>query len=361
MKPSFFSLFQRSRYRRTPGESDDPEDDLEASEDKWAQRERFAVAAIAYCLKNDRDFFDHFVRNVCRVQAEEDSRQFDILIEEKLWGDLALIKRDEAVAYIIECKISAPLGDHQNPSTKIFWQEGYGHHILARFPDFRTQLRYVVLGFKRKLPARKGPRIDWSQKSWDALEGVKNSPLIVDLYDSLGNLGVGRFRSRITNTMKKAATAENACETYDVLRSAYEDLGLAEGRFLADIACDLNAGWWDFGLAIRTTRREADSGYFHGRLQRAVGSTGAQIGWFGYSQGDRKSGVCFSVWFFCGPKARRSLEQRLKKKALTRVYVQPHRPDGSFEVRMPKNIAEQTISSGDKEWFVKVIRIAAGV
>jgi len=43
MKPSLFSLFQRSRYRRIHGESNDPEDDLEALKDKWAQRERFAL------------------------------------------------------------------------------------------------------------------------------------------------------------------------------------------------------------------------------------------------------------------------------------------------------------------------------
>ena len=277
----------------------------------------------------------------------------------ELADPFALIKRDETAAYVIECKISAPLRPHQNPSTKIFWREGYGRHILAHFP-VGTQLRYIVLGFKPKLRVKKGPRIDCTQKWWDALERTTKSPLILDLYDSLGKLGVTRFRSRITDTMKKAATVENACETYEVLRSAYEDLGLAEGRFLADILCDLNEGWWDFGLAIRTTRREADPDYFHGKLQRAVGSTGAQIGWFGYSQQDRKSGVCFSVWFFCGLKARRSLEQRLKKNPLTRAYVQPHRADGSFEVRMPKNIAEKTISSGDKDWFVRVIRIAAG-
>lgn len=357
MKPSLFSLFQRSRYRRNPSDAED--DDI--SEDRWAQRERFAVAAIAHCLTNNRHFFDHFVRNVCGAQANEDSSQFDILIEDERWGDLAIIKRDEAVAYVIECKISAPLGDHQNPSMKLFWEEGYGHHILARFPNVRTKLHYIVLGFKRELPERRGPRINWTQKSWDALASTTKSPLILDLYDSLGKLNVTTFRSRITDTMKRAATAENACETYDILQSAYDDLHLAEGRFLADIACDLKEGWWDFGLLIRTTRREADPGFFHGKLQRAIGPTEARLGWFGYSQADRKSGVCFSVWFFCGPKAGRSLEQRLKKNPLTRAYVQRRRPDGSFEVRMPKNIAEQNISSGDKEWFVKVIRIAAGV
>jgi hypothetical protein len=359
MKPSLFSLFQRSRYRRTLGLSDTLEDD-EASENKWAQRERFAVAAIAYCLKNDRDFFDHFVHNVCEAQTKEDLEQFDVLIEQKFWGDLAIIKRDEAAAYIVECKISAPLHAHQNPSTKTFWREGYGYHMLEYFP-VRTQLRYVVLGYKPHLPAKKGPRINWTQKSWDTVASTTKSPLILDLYDSLGKLGVTRFRSRITDTMKKAATAENACETYDVLKSAYEDLGLAEGRFSADILCDLNEGWWDFGLLIHTTRREADSAYFHGKLQRAVGSKGSRLGWFGYSQQDKKSGVCFSVWFFCGAHGGRRLEERLRKSSRTRAYVQPRRADGSFEVRMPKNIAEKAIRSGDKEWFFKVIRIAAGV
>jgi len=122
------------------------------------------VASIAYCLQNNPNFRKHFLTSVCEAPPEELSSSFDILIEDELWGDLVLVERNERKVYVVECKIDASLLEHQNPSTDIFWREGYGKQMVTRFPDVRTALHYIVLGYRLDLKARTGSRIHWFQK-----------------------------------------------------------------------------------------------------------------------------------------------------------------------------------------------------
>jgi len=160
--------------------------------------------------------------------------------------------------------------------------------------------------------------------------------------------------------MKKANTAKDVCETYAVLRSAYDSAKLGEDKFSQEMDYSTDGDWWYFGLAIKSSRRDVDLHSNHGKLQRAVNPTGPEIAWFGYQQNDPKSGVCFAVWFYYGNGAEKKLERRLKKNIAPSGYVNLHRNASppAIEVRMPKSIAEQDIREGDKDWFVKIIEAA---
>jgi hypothetical protein len=297
VKPSLYSLFRRSEYQR-PASNDEAE-----NEKRWEQCERFAVAAIAYCLENNREFCGYFLMNICGAGEEDLSIRFEIIVEDDLWGDLVLLC--DRKVYVVECKIDAALMPHQNPSTDEFWREGgYGKKITDRFANNETTLRYLVLGWDLPLKHRSGPRIQWSQKYWHHLDGFCKSSMIFDLYDTLGNLGVTIFRSRIARNMRKSNNVREACEAFAVLRSAYDTLQLRKDKFEPEIDYSAEGDRWYFGLDICVSRRFQDVESNHGRLQRIVNPPGPAIGWFGYQQNDPESGVCFAVWFYCGKDAK---------------------------------------------------------
>src|SRR5437016_752014 len=117
MKPSFSSLFKRGRY--SPRED---QDDSKAATKRREERERFAVAALAFCLRHDEGFLRHFWEKICYVPS--DPAQMppitadDVFVEWQPWADLALRSEIATQDYlwVVEAKAGASLQPKQNPA-----------------------------------------------------------------------------------------------------------------------------------------------------------------------------------------------------------------------------------------------------
>src|SRR5882724_9194058 len=111
MRPSFFTLFKRGRYLSTP----DDGNESGAARILRVERERYAVAALAFCLRHEENFRKHFLEKVCRVP--EDPEQMPpinadgIAIEPPEWADLSLTSDGpkSRFMWVIEAKAGAPL------------------------------------------------------------------------------------------------------------------------------------------------------------------------------------------------------------------------------------------------------------
>src|SRR5438876_11335356 len=134
----FLKLFARGRYvtsrsiAKKESSSEDPQHDHE-------ERERFAVAAIAFCIKRDSSFRRHFLKVVA---DSENADIYEVDIEPKRWGDLVLKGKDVVV---LEFKLQALLAEHQDPNASRFVSSGYGLEIREEFGD-RRKVLYIVVG-----------------------------------------------------------------------------------------------------------------------------------------------------------------------------------------------------------------------
>ena len=250
MVPSLYSLFRRSKYSNEPAGGDDDDDARERSQ---RQVERFAVAAIGFCLTQDPAFRSHFLQRICNERVNSAGSNFEILIEDEAWGDLTLLSEDRSLAFVIEGKINAPLQPHQNPdSREEFWQLGYGKDLKEHFRSFRTRVTYIVLGYPEQLRRLKDTNgIALRQKFWEDLAtDFPRTPLSHDLYRCLAALGVAAFRSSQTNNMKQASHAKSASQTHRLLKDLLKELKLVGVRHYDDISYEPDEDWWYFGIGI---------------------------------------------------------------------------------------------------------------
>jgi hypothetical protein len=86
MKPSFFALFKRGRYYRPQPRSNDSEE----SKSERKEKERFARAAIAFCIEHCPDFGRLFWDTICRDAAKVEAGAVSAEIEPQQWADLLL-------------------------------------------------------------------------------------------------------------------------------------------------------------------------------------------------------------------------------------------------------------------------------
>jgi hypothetical protein len=212
----FLKLFARGRYvtsrsiARSEAISNDPER-------KHEERERFGVAAIAFCATHDGEFRARFLQ----IAAGLKKADIDLIdVEPKRWGDLVLEGEKDVV--VIEFKLKASLGEQQDPSSKKrFTTVGYGSEIIKKYAWTGKRLRYVIVG--KEIP--KGctkDGLEYDSLSWPALlrRAGRETPLESDLLNCLGVLGVPVFLGR--HMKKKAPTKEatGALEVYQLLERA---------------------------------------------------------------------------------------------------------------------------------------------
>src|SRR5947208_2449892 len=154
MNPGFLSLFSRSLYRAKAARLRLSEPDSIEDRRVHDERERFAAAAIAFCLRHDEAFLWHFWREVCRKKGEREPRtKPTVEIEPRCWSDLLL--RWDKILCAVEIKIGAKLDDHQNPGKGAFSKRGgYGHFLLRHCRESECKGRYVVFGWKDKIEPR---------------------------------------------------------------------------------------------------------------------------------------------------------------------------------------------------------------
>src|SRR6266581_2396937 len=126
MKAGFLNLFSRSPYRGGLSRLRDLNPESEQYNQVHEERERFAAAAIAFCLEHDGHFLRHFWRRLCKER--NDPRQATVRkveVEPRRWADLLLTTKNVLCA--VEMKIGAPLREHQNPKCKAFSKPDSGY------------------------------------------------------------------------------------------------------------------------------------------------------------------------------------------------------------------------------------------
>src|ERR1051325_9272216 len=101
---------RRSHYLRIADEEDQSEEAKRARQ----ERERFAVAAVAFCLKHNAALLNNFWQRVCRMETLDHKampRITIILLEPPHWADLRLVSEFERKRYVwvVEVKAGAPL------------------------------------------------------------------------------------------------------------------------------------------------------------------------------------------------------------------------------------------------------------
>lgn len=351
MSPSFYALFRRSKYSKA-SEADDTES-AEKLQRRHLQTERFAVAAIAFCLKHDEQFRTHFLVKVCGETISNGA--FDILIEEKAWGDLVLAAHDRSSVFVVECKIKAALAEHQDPThpSNRFWQGGYGKEILDRYATYAKQIVYIVLGYAPKLNGLPYVRSNLScvQKQWiDLKHELPQTTLCSDLASTLAVFHVNAFRSDNSNNMNKSTDALKASETFGLLNDVLEEVGFVGISPKADISFESNENWY-FGLIIRTS--QSATGPFK-LLHDSVLPQNNQISWLGYTNGDTAGSSKPSVWFWCAPSQFTMLKARLTRSGVVASRITTDQDDGWDYLVVSAEADDITAKGGDKEWFKNI-------
>jgi len=310
-EPSFFSLFKRGRYYRAPGSFVD-DDDAASSTQLRPERlelERFTAAALAFCFKHDPMFRQHFWERVFQLQGDPATPiSPTIEVEPDDWADLLIRSNGNGkrLVHVVECKVGAELGDHQNPNHPSFASDGGYAAALIAHEGALAELRYVVLGYKSDLllPARHPTLpIQLAQRQWSNVEeGAPSSPLIVDLFDSLGELGVGTFRMRKTKTLKISGGLQSVGNAWVVLKDTISNLNLVNK------SCSVEAGTISdaescLGCYVCRLSPAKQSPGPHLKLQTVTQSQGEFLSWFGYvSKSD--GAVQRAVWLYCGDESR---------------------------------------------------------
>ncbi len=283
MKPSFFSLFKRGRYLSAR----EDEDDSKAATKPREERERFAVAALAFCLRHDEGFRRHFWERICRVPS--DPAQMppitadDVAIEPQAWADLALRSEIATQDYqwVVEAKAGASLQPKQNPASPEFLEPGgYGALLAAHKP---TRLRYIVLGATEHLGLPDGHlcgEIFVQERKWIQLrDGNTCKGIVGDLIDFFAELRIGEFYMEKAKKIVVTGGIENAIDALTVLDAICEHLGIRGGK--KDLKSRrLEDGSGEFGYYINQPQENASPEYL--KLQKATRTTESLIAWLGY-------------------------------------------------------------------------------
>jgi len=255
----FLKLFARGRdvtsrsVAQKEASSGDPQHD-------HAERERFAVAAIAFCIKRESSFRRHFLKVVA---DSENADIYEVDIEPKRWGDLVLKGKDVVV---LEFKLQALLVEHQDPNTSRFVSSGYGREIRDAYGGKRKVL-YIVVG--KDVPSgRTKNDIPYRGLPWSAflIENRKETPIERDLFDCLAILGVPISLTRHMKKKNVTSEAIGAMEVYQLLKLVAEGI-----RSVIDSGVDY------VGLELRTTGAASMSR--HKSLNDVVVPEHRALGW----------------------------------------------------------------------------------
>jgi len=348
MDSFFLQMFKRGRYvSRRPSDADETKEEQKDAERERKECERFAVAAVAFCIKHDEAFKRYFLDVVAKLPPEKIS---EVTPEPKLHTDLVL--EGDGHILVLEFKIDARLEEHQNPEEPAFWKEkGYGTKIRETFRQQASggkELRYIVIGRDfdtsrcESLQPRKGERLHCSWVSWRKLliKGRIENKLEEDLYDCLGHLGARVFLHRHIKTKPKYTNeAKQGMDFYVFLDWVIADADLAPG-----------VPYWNekaIGLNIKKSR----AGTLHRKLMEAVQPKGQTLAWIGYSAWGTEV-FRPAVTFYCS-------EKDAQEKVMKRLGENLGKPEKEDPWSVNINQAGEG-HTDDAEWFKKVLNAAAG-
>jgi hypothetical protein len=312
MKAGFFNLFRWGRYGGS-GHPSALNDDT-----RHEERERFAVAAVAFCLTHHKEFRQHFLRNCCKLQSDASLDEIPhIAVEDKKWGDLAVWQPGQW-AYVLEFKLgdgSRELEDHQNPDKPQFWEQGtkvgYGSAICrAKKDEFDCPKRckYIVLGWEEKLNLNSDHSLEFDQLQWKDLvpPDLPCDEILEDLWECLGFLGVPEFQLRRFKGMKLQSSTKSAAQMFKLLE------GLA-----VEFKLDGRKDRWNVGDPAGEEYMGVNipSGGKFTELSKCVGDSATIVGWYGYETPTLGS-PRITIWLYSAEPTQRDTEEFVKEAGL---------------------------------------------
>jgi hypothetical protein len=293
VKPSLFTLFKRGRYFRLPLPGG-----VDSAEITRARREaeRFAAAAIGFCMSHNRSFRRYFVHSVCGIELPPRAKM-EIEVEPESWADL-LVYLPRHI-FVVEFKLGAPLQPHQDPSNKAFWENriGYGSRIEALFK--RRQKHFVVLGHSAYVHFPDRPNWTFAQPGWESVaKGFRNglkSQLLCDLRDCLAQLGIWEFSSMKSSELRVLlGPVSVGSMAWKILWAAFthRELKFATGVTAFRHESEwISRDSWYFGIEIQPNSNRTLANFLRPNLEDAMM-------WFGY-ECERREKDCQSLWFYC--------------------------------------------------------------
>jgi hypothetical protein len=311
------------------------------------------VAALAFCLRHDRKFLEHFWKCICQVRDDPwrmpPITAEGILLEPPHWADLRLISehRGRRCVWVVEVKAGARLKARQRPDRpEVFMQPDYGYGALfAKEERSRGKLE-IFRGNARAAP------IVLQQRSWtDIMPGLERTAIVEDLFETLGELQINPFYMEKTKKITIRDRLQNVGQAWQVLTAVCEYLEVRPScqEFEPETFDD---GSGHMGIYIKPPSKRTSRATKHLALQKATRKEGWCLAWFGYEY-DGRGQVKKVVWFYLKDAQRQhSLHQKLRGQfpALRKENV-----DGDIGVVVESSPEK---SCGDLAWFESVFQRA---
>ena len=349
-KPSFFSLFKRGRYSApdASGDEDNPEAAAQLRS-KRNEQERFTAAALAFCFKHDSTFRQHFWERICRSDGDPDTPD-SIELEPRHSADLLVRSGGplRRIIHVVECKVGADLKPHQDPGDPVFSTNGGYGFKLRQHEGEQADLRYIVLGLRRTLNLPEPDptlRIRFAQRQWSDLECCEPATaLMTDLFNSLGEMRIGKFHMRKTKGLPPINTGLKS------IGNAWAVIGDTLRGF------EIHSGWKIEG-GSRSNEESYLGAYvhsgYHAQLQEVTQSTGPYLLWLGY-YAKADDSVQRLVYLYCADELR----TQWLKAALTTDF--PNAFTDKEDHQLCVVISDESASGiSDLEWFSSVLKKAA--
>lgn len=331
LEPSFHALYKQGRFRKSGADR--------LSQEGMQQIERFAVAMLAFVLKHDPEFRKSFLNQVCDCHCADSTDPVSFLVELETagCGDLILRKEDNSKVYALEFKVGANLEkEKQDPRNPEFFTTGYGKNIKAQFGPNSSYI--VVQNDRSDFSSVSKMEPSCIGKSWSDIYACiqnNNKPLIHDLFQSLGALGITEFMRMNTKDLTLGHVALDAAKLHALL----ETVAKVEGFKSCDVESQLQPN--NRGYYVRCFSAGARQSSWH----RLIQPENKRLGSFGYTNYGEPA---LEVWIECGTrKAAETIRSLLKDRFPDdEVYNDPE--NHAWIVRMAKK------SQGDQEWFISV-------
>lgn len=326
------------------------------------ERERFAAAAIAFCLEYNKAFRRHFWRKLCSGRDTAGRTEVtQVEVEPRRWADLLVTANGELCA--IEMKIGAPLGDHQNPKSKVFSRSGgYGDFLSKQCQERKCKGRYIILsdkpiGLNSEEPVC-GLKVE--QQEWAVLaKGLPSTPLMTDLTKLLSSFGIWEFTFKEMKNKKLSGKLGEVGNASAILESVRNSLGWPASFPIQVWRDDQH---WELGIYLRAYRRRKKPVKDLAEQLNQVNKVpkGRNLAWFGYLAEPRGTAERRCVYIYCSKDSREHLVTRLQ--AADFIVDEKREREGDRE-RDPycAIVLGGNAKLEDTRWFKKAFDAAAGL
>ena len=311
---------------------------------KQNRRELFAVAAVAFVARHDSAFAKQFLVRVAGVPRNDLRHKFYIRPQAHACADLLIIDEVNRRCYVVEFKVHAPADEKQSPDAKAFAEaRGYCSQMKQRFGDITGRsVTYTLFAKNSEFEDKVVGGVRCRARTWKELIPAKETGLVADLLDSLGEFGIPALQLRKVRSMKNAAHAQGAFDIYELLQSILTDFRASP----MDVGSDEIYRWCGMALAPRKDQ--------YRKLRNWLGHQWKHIGWVGYLIPKTTKKPELSIWLYFDQKRlenRKATIRNLKSKLLGKT-VKGSGLDWDVIVSEPADRVQD-----EKEWFSDVLEL----